>query len=47
MNRVKIGVLGAGNIAGVVSRTLSAMEEVQCWFEKDGEVMCVEPEGKR
>lgn len=28
---MKIGVLGAGNIAGVVSRTLSAMEEVQCW----------------
>jgi len=28
---MKIGVLGAGNIAGVVSRTLSAMEEVQCY----------------
>ena len=31
MEPMKLGIIGAGNIAGVVSRTLSAMEEVQCY----------------
>lgn len=28
---MKLGVIGAGNIANVVSRTLSAMDEITCW----------------